>query len=265
MSNIGQQLQDARNRQGFSIKEVSDVIHIRSEYLGKIEDNLFDIPLHPVYIKGFIRLYAKFLKLDPDEIVDGFNKRNAQLEFSSEVSAERESLGTYTLPGSEDSAWDDGIENNQTKIFELYRDNDKNARPPWFYLMGIGIVVILLFATVFTIKVNFFQSKPRADSNQTIVNSKSGKKERPEGFSIESLNENLIGLVAKAPVYIYVTQTKDNEILYSGRLETDERETIIREGEISIACDKSENLIVEKGGIPIDLKGTTGKAQFIVN
>jgi len=276
MSNLGQQLQEARSRLGYSIKDVADIIHIRPEYLGEIEENTFNIPLPTVYIRGFVRLYAKFLKVDQDEIVDLFNKRNAQLEFSSEVSADREkmkgtrSLGQYTLPGA------DGKENTiersgGSRIFDRYKPSEDENRPPWVYVAGIGAVVILVFAAIFAIKLSFFpmshEPADTLDPTQTSSSPSASASVSSSGpnVAVESIREELIGLVAKAPVYVYVTQTKDKEILFSGRLESGERKTLIREGEIAIACDKAENLIVEKGGIPVDLKGATGKVQFLVD
>ena len=265
MSNIGQQLQEARSQLGYTVREVADMIHIRAEYIGKMENNSFDIPLHPVYIRGFVRLYAKFLKLEPDEIVEAFNKRHAQIEFSSGVSAERESLGTYTLPGGEETDDNDGVESTNRRIFERYRSDDEPPPSPWLFVGGIGLIVILIFAAVFVIKINFFPSQPEEDTPEVTETAAPTETPAEAGVRRESLNENLIGLVAKAPVYIYVTQEKDGEILFSGRLETNERKVIIRDGEISIACDMAQNLIIEKGGIPMDLKGTTGRAKLLVD
>lgn len=260
MSNIGQQLQEARSRQGYSIKEVADVIHIRPEYISKIEENSFDIPLHPVYIRGFVRLYSKFLKLDPDEIVEGYNKRNAQIEFTSEVASERESLGTFTLEGNVN---DDESETGKANPFTRYKDEDESSKPIWLIPAGIAVVVILVFALIFAIKITFF---PQPVGNEFSQGNEGPSVQQSTSSSLaaSSIDENLIGLVAKAPVYVYVTQSIDNEILYSGSLEEGERKTIIREGEIHVACDKSENLVIEKGGIPLDLGGRTGKARFIV-
>ena len=265
MSNIGQQLQEARSQLGYTVREVADIIHIRAEYIGKMENNSFDIPLHPVYIRGFVRLYAKFLKLDPDGIVEAFNKRHAQIEFSSEVIAQRESLGTYTLPQDDERSDNDGVEKTHRRIFERYRSEDDPQPPPWMYVVGIGLLVILVFAAVFVIKVNFFPSQP----DEPVPVLPDGDIPVEPGNTTEvrtrSLNDNLVELIAKAPVYLYVTQEKDGEILFSGRLQTNENKVIIRDGEISIACDLTENLVIKKGGIPMDLKGTTGRARLVVD
>ena len=273
MSNLGQQLQEARSRLGYSIKDVADIIHIRPEYLGEIEENTFNIPLHSVYIRGFVRLYSKFLKLDQEEIVELYNKRNAQLEFSSEVSADGEKLkgtksfGQFTLPEAEGR--EESIERSGgSRIFDRYKSSNDDSRPPWMYVAGIGTVVILVFAAIFAIKISFFPSAPVSDDPDSVASQTEGTRSEStsnDGVEVESIKDELIGLVAKAPVYVYVTQTIDKEILYSGRLESGERKTLIREGEIAIACDKAENLIVERGGIPVDLQGTTGKVQFLVD
>lgn len=265
MSNIGQQLQEARNQLGYTVREVADMIHIRAEYIGKMENNSFDIPLHPVYIRGFVRLYAKFLKLDPDEIVEAFNKRHAQIEFSSEVSAQRESLGTYTLPQDDERGDNDGVESTHRRIFERYRSDEDPPPPPWMYVVGIGLLVILVFAAVFVIKIHFFPTQPEEPEPTLSETEAPAKPADATEAKVSSLNENLIELIAKAPVYLYVTQEKDGEILFSGRLQTNENKVVIRDGEISIACDMAENLVIKKGGIPVDLKGTTGRAKLLVN
>ena len=66
---VGQKLEEARKRKGASLREVSESTKIRGDYLSAIESGNYEINLPEVYLRGFVRLYAKFLGLDQDAIV----------------------------------------------------------------------------------------------------------------------------------------------------------------------------------------------------
>ena len=72
MPGLGDEFRVAREARHLSLSDVSDQIHIRSIYLEAIEK---DDPSFaaPVYVKGFIRTYARFLGLDSEAAVAQFN------------------------------------------------------------------------------------------------------------------------------------------------------------------------------------------------
>ena len=73
MAALGETFRTARESQGLSLAEVADRIHIRSMYLAAIESEDWQVIGPSVYVKGFIRSYARSLGLDPDEAVARFN------------------------------------------------------------------------------------------------------------------------------------------------------------------------------------------------
>ena len=66
---IGQKLEEARNRKGISLREASESTKIRGDYLSAFESSSFDINLPEVYLRGFVRLYARFLDLDQEAVL----------------------------------------------------------------------------------------------------------------------------------------------------------------------------------------------------
>ena len=56
-----------------SVSDVAEQIRIRSLYLAAIEDENWNTIGAPVYVRGFLRTYARFLGLDPEEAVAAFN------------------------------------------------------------------------------------------------------------------------------------------------------------------------------------------------
>lgn len=65
MAQLGEMLKGTRERQGLSLDEVEQAIHIRRHLLEALEDNRFKEFASPVIARGLIRNYAKFLNLDP--------------------------------------------------------------------------------------------------------------------------------------------------------------------------------------------------------
>jgi cytoskeleton protein RodZ len=72
MQTIGERLEEARKRKGISIREAAEATKIRGDYLHKFESNQFDIKLPEIYVRGFIRIYANFLKLPGDKLVNDY-------------------------------------------------------------------------------------------------------------------------------------------------------------------------------------------------
>lgn len=74
MQTIGERLLEARQRRGVSIREAAEATKVRGDYLTAMENNQFDgIPLADVYRRGFLKIYARFLRLDPERVVSDFN------------------------------------------------------------------------------------------------------------------------------------------------------------------------------------------------
>ncbi|MBV8727802.1 MAG: helix-turn-helix domain-containing protein [Candidatus Eremiobacteraeota bacterium] len=74
MPAVGANFRAAREARGLSLSEVAEDIHIRAVYLAEIEAENWRAIGAPVYVRGFLRTYARFLGLDPEEAVAEFNR-----------------------------------------------------------------------------------------------------------------------------------------------------------------------------------------------
>jgi cytoskeletal protein RodZ len=70
---LGERFRAAREQRGLTLSEVAEHIRIRSVYLSAIEEEHWSAIGAPVYIRGFLRTYARYLGLDPEEAVAEFN------------------------------------------------------------------------------------------------------------------------------------------------------------------------------------------------
>ena len=73
MQTIGERLEEARKRKGISLREAAEITKIRSDFLGYLEQNKFDFDLPEIYRRGFIKNYARYLKLDPEKLLTDYN------------------------------------------------------------------------------------------------------------------------------------------------------------------------------------------------
>ncbi len=73
MPALGQRFRTAREARGLSLPEVAEQVRIRAVYLAAIEDENWNAIGAPVYVRGFLRTYARFLGLDAEEVVAAFN------------------------------------------------------------------------------------------------------------------------------------------------------------------------------------------------
>lgn len=74
METIGQKLKAAREKQSLSAADVAKAIRIRTQYVEAIERNEFHKLIAPVYARGFIKLYAVCVQLDPTPLIRQFNR-----------------------------------------------------------------------------------------------------------------------------------------------------------------------------------------------
>ncbi|MEN6463247.1 MAG: RodZ domain-containing protein [Syntrophomonas sp.] len=69
---FGNKLKEERERQGYSLEAVEEETKIRKAYIKALEDEEFSLLPPRVYATGFLKLYAGFLKLDAEEMVNEF-------------------------------------------------------------------------------------------------------------------------------------------------------------------------------------------------
>jgi cytoskeleton protein RodZ len=69
METLGQKLRKEREMRGISLDQIAQATRIQKQFLRALEENNFDILPAPVFITGFLRVYATHLGLDADAII----------------------------------------------------------------------------------------------------------------------------------------------------------------------------------------------------
>jgi len=73
---LGDQLRETREGRGLSLEQVEEVTHIRRAFLQALEEERFDALPGDVYVKGFLRNYARFLNLNSDEVMAAYGAQS---------------------------------------------------------------------------------------------------------------------------------------------------------------------------------------------
>lgn len=74
---IGQKLESARQAKGVTVSEAGAATKILSKFIEAMEADDFGALSAPVYAKSFIKMYAKYLGLEPQPLVDEYVEQYA--------------------------------------------------------------------------------------------------------------------------------------------------------------------------------------------
>ena len=74
MQSVGQQLKDALVAQGKSLEDVGAELKIRADHVSALEEGDFSKFDAPIFIRGFVRTYCRFLKLDHNALIVQLNQ-----------------------------------------------------------------------------------------------------------------------------------------------------------------------------------------------
>jgi transcriptional regulator with XRE-family HTH domain len=87
-ASFGEEMRRQREIRGISLKEIADSTKISKRYLEAIEKNQYGTLPAPVFTRGFVREYARYLGLNPDEAVNRYLHYRQELEQSGQPGRE---------------------------------------------------------------------------------------------------------------------------------------------------------------------------------
>jgi cytoskeleton protein RodZ len=105
---MGSYLRAARRRRRVSIERAAEDTKIRADFLMRMESDEFDF-LAAAYVRGFLRSYARYLRVDPEPLLAEFDRRfgfradTAQILAAQRRSPSRRSRGYGLRSGP--SSW----------------------------------------------------------------------------------------------------------------------------------------------------------------
>lgn len=236
MQTLGQRLEEARKRKGISIREAAEATKIRGDYLQKFEAGSFDFDLPPLYVRGFVRNYARHLDLDASRLVAEFDQLMAESGRAPRREV-RENFGRVEFNGEGEAA---------------------AARPRGpldpvllkYLVLGGGAIVLLLLVLI---AVNLFSSDaPARPAAKGPGTPEATAPARPGGDGGASAAQ-VVTLTALDSTRVKVVRVADESVVFDGALARGESRTIAKNGVLRVTVEDRTKLRLEVNGRAMDI------------
>lgn len=268
MPNIGDRLEEARKRQGISIREAAEATKVRSDFLTHFENNQFDFDLPDVYKRGFLKIYGRYLKLDEDKLMTDYN---AVLLGASKVASKRDNrefFGRMDLPeepktlGSTESAPPFG--EHSAKVAKTAKIKDRPSSGPadpmeqktdstLYWKIGLIVAGTFVLVALLAMLVNMLISPSEPVDAGDIATTPSAATTPatpavPTPSVPDPAQNGPVTILATANAYVLVRQENNLEELFKGSLSAGQSVTVERNGIIRVVSPEIQNVTVEIGG-----------------
>lgn len=88
----GTRLQAARIEQSLSVEDLANRMHLNASIIRAIEENDFEEITAPIFVKGYLRAYARIVKLNEDEVIkqylDSYSNEDPPIITSNHMASE---------------------------------------------------------------------------------------------------------------------------------------------------------------------------------
>jgi cytoskeleton protein RodZ len=248
MQTIGERLEEARKRKGISIREAAETTKIRGDYLQKFEANTFEIDLPPLYIRGFLRSYARYLELDPERIVNDYNQL-----LSEGKPVRRETREVYGRVDFAEAA----RSKDAGESVPANRSTQDQALLLKFGLLGGGaIVVVVIIILLFKVIFSGSSAKPVQSAQPTSQPSAQTTQSREAVFTITVVE----------PTRVKVAYVDDNTVFLDGKypLSRGETKSIRYTKDLIVTVEHPDRIRIELNGRAVEVPVSKQMGQFRV-
>ena len=152
MKDIGLKLKEKREENGVSIEEVAEDLKMRPSQIVSLEEGKKEDFKDVLFLKYFIRDYAKYLGLDGEELVDEFNE--FLFDFTSKIPVEEIEKAKLNNV-------------NKKEIASPYTNEEKNNKKILGIVVSIISIIVLLIVGYFV--MSNIQGNDFQDENITYV------------------------------------------------------------------------------------------------
>lgn len=300
MQTLGQKLEEARTKKGISIREASESIKVRTDFLLHFESDEFNFSLPDIYKRGFLKNYARFLDLDAEKIISDFEKvhkpgkKNAKRdarEYLGKIELNEDALGESSPPEKrmhqppkftqDNSATGSDTRRSPVKSVSSPSSETKRQQPQlgdtsndnkelWVKLsiyIASGFIVLLLIGLLvsflFKDNPNEAYASEQLQSAESIADQLLEPGNAPGAQSILPRQEAIYA-IAKGDVTVMIRQEYDKKVLLKKRLRAGDSLRVMKQGPVKIYCSEASNFRIGKNGKEYKL-GASGTAIATFN
>jgi hypothetical protein len=146
---IGQKLESARQAKGVSVSEAGQATKILSKFIEAMEADDFGALSAPVYAKSFIKMYAKYLGIEAQPLVDEYAAQHAPKASRQLADEVRQNLANADQLAVEASST---VNNDGNRIFgdvnaAIEKLSGGRLSPKMIAIAGGAVLGILILLT----------------------------------------------------------------------------------------------------------------------
>lgn len=257
MQSIGERLEEARKRKGVTIREAAEATKIRGDYLNSFENNNFTINVPEIYVRGFLRSYCNFLKLNGEKVLTDYNAnligeakaaKREHREFFGRMELQRTPL-VNTEEQKDAGAIDDAqlrAEEEEKEKVNILDKIDKETAIKVGIVAVVAILLLILIIWLFrTLTSGGIDDPANTQMNPTglVPAEQTTSNQQPDQ------PKETIFLQATGDVRVTVTERDSGKVLLDFfPMVAGQREPIEKSGPVKIDYTAGENLRVEVDG-----------------
>lgn len=233
-NDFGRQFTDARKAQSISLKEAAEKTKIREEYLVAIEQGCNKFSLPDIYVRGFVKIYAKYLHLDVQKVMrecpikefEVLDNASHDGSFATIVDNEKEQKEDSDTVIDDSTRFSDTMRTIKKRCISFCKNKQK--------LLFAGVAALAIIVTVILISC-CHPKRPADNISQELVNK-----------ALPTTTQQTLSLVSTGNVRVIVRTKDSSEKIFSGMLEPGEIKKISYEQPIQIFFDKGEYLLINR-------------------
>lgn len=224
MQTVGEKLRKAREEKSLSLEEVYRQTKIHPRVLEGLEQDRAHNFLGFIYIKGFLKTYARYLGLDAEELVKEYiDSQKIETPAQAEVALEKK----FRLP------------------FQINH----------FLILRVGLACILALALIFYFRY-VLKNTSTADEKTQM--------QRVKVKVVPAVPAKDLILEVKTNDSCWMQVKKDGQSIFEGTLPKGKEERWQAKGKIELRIGKPEALEVFINGERIDLKKAQVKRSLVI-
>lgn len=263
-SSFGEEMRKEREIRSISLKEIADATKISKRYLEAIEKDDYNVLPAAVFTRGFVREYARYLGLNPDEAVNRYLHYRQGLEETGAVSKD-----TRREPGR-DIAHEPLREMRKETARETLRKiqtaQDAPAEPPR-RRVSPAIIVFVLIVALFAVAVWLVQNpsiyrrtRPRP-APQTTTQQMDPTVAPPTATTAPApVTDSDLILRIRARENSWVTLDADGRSVFNSELRRGEEQTFrARDRFVFRTVGNAGGIDVTLNGVPVPPMGESGE------
>ena len=267
MQTIGERLEEARKRKGVSLREAAEATKIRGEYLQQLESNKFDLDLSELYVRGFLKAYARYLGLPADKILADYLALNRGGERSRAINPEvygRMELPKPAAPKAGDDPRPEPAAALSTAPGKSVPGRSLPPRPsaafPPRHLPGSGptadqtillkLIGLIVGGVLFIVIVIWGVSLLFTGSKTAVVDKSAAIATPAPSAAVPSSGTVPLMIYALGPVNVTIQQKSDSKVLFEGPLTAGAVKEVPRSDDLRVTAVPWQNVQFElvRGG-----------------